>query len=50
MIGLGNWIVGCFELDLSHQMNGLIFESFLHDDYVENKLDMKLGSFVRIGL
>jgi hypothetical protein len=28
----------------------LISGSFLHDDYVESRLDMKLGSFERIGL
>jgi len=31
-------------------MNSLIFGSFLHDDYVENRLDMELESVVRIGL
>lgn len=31
-------------------MNSLIFGSFLHDDYVESRLDMELGSFERIGL
>lgn len=50
MIGLDNWFVWCIELDCSHQMNSLMFESFLHDDFVENSLDMGLGCYVRFGL
>jgi len=31
-------------------MNSLMFGSFLHDDFVENSLDMGLGSYVRFSL
>lgn len=27
-----------------------MFESFLHDDFVENNLDVQLGCYVRFGL